>query len=166
MLLAMNAVVAVSAHASEVVTIPASAALPTDGDPSVCVPEPLFGFWGPPGGQCYLDFPLSIPAGRTIQQVAIVHATDSMNPQSPFVLAYVGGVKYSTPTQQIQKFLWSSLDYVPDGTYDVHRLMGQVLSPKGGFVYPDSFVVAADTAYHVFVQIENTGLVGIQVTYN
>jgi hypothetical protein len=165
--LSLSAAAAITANASEVLTIPAHAALPTDGDPSACVASAVFGFWGPTGGQCYLDFPLTIPVGHTIQQIAVVHSTNAMNPAGAFISSFVGTLTFSSvPAQENQLFLWSSFGQVlPSGSYDRHQLMAQVAAPKGT-LYPDSFPIVAGTTYHVFVQLENTYLAGIEVTYN
>jgi len=156
---------AICANASEVLTIPASAAHPYDGDPSACIPGANY-YWGPDGATCYLTVPLTIPVGHTIQQVAIVHSTDSMIPGAPFIQSFVGDLRYASPLANDTHFLWTSWDYVPDGTFEAHRLMKQIVVPGGGTTYPDAFVVAPDTAYYVFLQIENESFWGVRVTYN
>jgi len=152
----------VSAHA-EVVNIPWSAALPTNADPDhQCVPSFPDSF-GSDSDECYLAFPLSIPVGHTIQQIAVYHGTDNMFPGGqPYFYAHLETVTTAPTATESSKFSWESSNAVPTDTIQTHRLMMQVNN-----IYFDQFQVAPKTTYQVVVALMNGASVsGIEVTYN
>lgn len=160
-ILAANAAGAAAAHASEFVTIPWSAAFQTNPGPNECIPYFPY-FFGSTASECYVDFPLSIPAGRTIQQISVLHGTDNQLPVGqPYIEAYLEIVTLLPAAGDTLKFLWNSVDVVPSGTFDRHPLMAQF-----GKNYYDQFQVATYTTYHVLVALQNGAQVaGIEVIY-
>jgi hypothetical protein len=159
--LAANALAVMSAHA-EVLNIPWSAALQTTDNPA-CTPYQPFAFGSSTlGGQCYVDFPVSLPVGRTIQQIAVLHGSDNTNPANqPYFEALLDVVTLLPAIDETEKFLWTSTAPVPTGLVDRHQLMAQA---KG--IYFDQFQVLGYTQYHVIVSLDYGAFVsGIEVTY-
>lgn len=161
LVLATTAVGAISAHA-EVVNIPWSAAIQATPNPEDCAIYFPLGF-GTGSNECYVDFPLSIPVGHTIEQIAVLHSTDNMFPNGqPFIEAFLSVATLAPAWNDAGKFAWSSSNAVPTGTIDRHTLMAQF-----GKVYVDQFVVAPSTNYTVHVSLQYGAAVsGIEVTYN
>lgn len=155
---ALLAVASMSAVASQVINIPASAATPASSNTDLCQAGVMYYYaydW-----ECYVYFPITVPVGHTIQQIAIDHETGA---NAPFINAFLFGIDHAT--QQTQAFNWISFDPVPPGTIDRHPLMQEIITPHGT-AYPDAFQVAPNTLYSVVVAIQNHGVSGIEVTYN
>lgn len=157
MVFAANAIGAMSARASEVVSIPWSAALQTSPSPDDCIPYLPY-VYGSTSNECYLTFPLSIPVGHTILGIAVTHGTDNMFPGGqPFFFAYLDVSTLVPATNDVEKFIWTSSSVVPSGTFDKHPLMTHL----------DQFPVLPNTIYQVVVGLANgADVAGIEVTYN
>jgi hypothetical protein len=157
--------VGISAHA-EIVNIPASAGMQGSNPNNQCsVSLGSFGVSNQaPAAACAFEVPISVPAGRTVLQIDVIHSTNS-NCANPYVEAALWSVDYSTSLPTIS-FPWSSSAYVtPDGKMQATHLMAQVAGPKTT-LYPDAFVVQAKTMYNVVATVENCASVaGLQVTY-
>jgi hypothetical protein len=155
--LAATSLASLSAHA-EVITIPFSASLPRYVDGETCIDETLsFASGGEP---CLLRFPLTVPVGKSVQQIAVMYSTNSLFPGTPSIEAWLEIVNID-PAFETQAFLWSSDATVPDGTIATHRLMSTL---KG---YPDQFAVPSNRTYQVVVHMWNgVSVQAVQVTYN
>lgn len=115
------------------------------------------------GYECYVYFPVTVPVGHTIQQIAVLHGTGPMDPNSPpFIHAYLSSVDQQVNTSQ--NFLWQSTAVFPL-TIDRHPLMQEIITAHGT-VYPDAFQVAAKTTYNVIVAVQYHSVVGLEITYN
>lgn len=120
------------------------------------------GAFAGPGGVCYIEIPISIPAGRTIEQVSVIHGSFSFLP-SPYVLAGLWSTATNGPIDDNFLFYWESSDYVPDDTVQRTHLMTQNLI---GTTYPDAFTVDANRMYTVDFNVSGATFVsGLQVTY-
>ncbi len=149
----------IAAHADEL-DIPASAAQ-MGGDPmgSACVVQNgMYGITSEPVvGFCDFIFPLTIPAGRTIQQITVLHGT--LGPPPSYISANLTTLNTSAFTSATE-FQWGSTSQVPSGL-QATRLMLQTK-----FGYPDAFVTQVNTTYQVVVHVEQGAFVdGLQVTY-
>jgi hypothetical protein len=103
---------------------------------------------------------LNVPVAHSVQQIAVLYETNTLYPGAPSIQAWLEKVNIS-PAYETSAFLWSSSDYLPDGTIDSHRLMSTL---KG---FPDQFVVSPNVIYQVVVKmLDGVGVYGIQVTYN
>jgi hypothetical protein len=164
-LIALCAWIAIPAYASETIYIPASAAHPDLTDPSNnCKIESDGAFYAmtPAPYLCKLYFPITIPAGHTIQQIGIVHGDLAPAVPNPTTAAFL--LTSQIPTGLDQKFWWSSVIPIPNNTLEVTPIMAQTLVPK--FPYPDAFVVQSDTTYVVAVLVQNgSHVAGVQITY-
>jgi hypothetical protein len=159
--LAASVMGAVSAKA-EVLNVPSSAATTGDTVYPPCVAQGTFGFVAG-YGTCNVRFAINVPVGHTIEQISVVHSTDSTI-SSPSIIASLVPVLLQ-PLDFGQEFYWSSVDYVPDNTVGINNLMTQTAT-KGGILYPDQFQVQPNTLYNVSVQLQNgAGVQGILVTY-
>jgi len=157
-LMALISVAGATAARAETVTIPYSAALPRYVAGENCIDGTLS--WSSDNQPCLLRFPLTVPAGHNIQQILVLHTTNSLFPGTPSIQAWVEKVSIN-PAVESGAFLWSSSAYVPDGTIDSHPLMSTL---KG---FPDQFAVSSNVIYQVVVDMFNgAGLYGIQVIYN
>jgi hypothetical protein len=155
--LALSSYVAIPAHA-EVLNIPGSAAIYSGFPGNDCGSDPGLGIFT--YSICDFDIPLTIPAGHTIQQISVVHATANLDP-NPVIGAQLFHVDFVTSSSGYQ-FAYGSVDHVPDGTFQVSRLMAQ--TKFGG--YPDAFLVQPNTLYKVVLHLETGALAtGLQVTY-
>lgn len=160
LLLAASATCAISAHA-DTVTIPWSAALQTNPGPQVCFPSFPYVFTS---GQdeCYLSFPLSIPVGHTIEQIAVIYTTNDALPGQPFFQTWLEADTLIPSGGEKESFFWTTTAETPTATFEKHLLMIQL-----GKLYPDQFQVAPDTIYHVHVALMNGAAIGgVEVTYN
>jgi hypothetical protein len=157
--LALGAYAAIPAHA-EVLNIPASAAIYTGSPGSEC--GTYVGIGIATSSICDFEIPLTVPVGHTIQQVSVVHGTDNnIFLPPPVISASLSTLDFATPFVGGQ-FSWSSFDYLPNGVFQVTRLMAQT---KFG-AYPNAFLVQPNTMYEVVLHIEGTAFAtGLQVTY-
>ena len=116
------------------------------------------------GPSCWLQIPISIPVGRTIEQLTVFHSNGDV--PFPFIEASLHIVGMSTnPTSEEVKFAWNSNVDLFNGDVARQPMMAQ-LPIKGGYVYPDQFPVVANTMYTLVVQLENKAAIeGLQVTY-
>jgi len=168
-MLALAAYSAVPAQASEVLNIPFSAAYSREDSPNNCAPNFGFGLASPAPApvSCYLEFPLTVPVGRTIKQISVLHGTDEFL-ANPFIEAYVAVQPIAAPWGgfQTQLFYWSSNAQVASGTVASERLMAQTGVPPL-VSYPDAFVTQSNRMYHVIMHLVNGAYVaGLQVTYD
>jgi hypothetical protein len=155
--LALSSYAAIPAHA-EVLNIPGSAAIYSGYPGNDCGSDPGVGIFS--WTICDFEIPLTIPAGHTIQQISVVHGTANLYP-NPEIEAQLLHVDF-VPGGYVWQFPWSSVDHVPDGEFQVSRLMAQ--TKFGG--YPDAFLVQPNTIYKVVLHIESGALAtGLQVTY-
>lgn len=147
------------AQASQVLTIPFSSALAHVDSLDSC--DNNFPYnWRAGTNGCALTFPLTIPAGHVIHQISVLHSTDNSYPFPNFRAAVE--VFDLQAYSWHESFIWTSFDFVPDGTIDNHRLMSQTK-----FGYPDEFSVVPNTNYSVQILVAQGGSVeGIQVTYD
>jgi hypothetical protein len=158
---ALFGAVAVSAHA-ETVNLPASAAL-MNGEyvnSNCIVADPVNGITaGDFAGICDMQFPVQLPAGRTLQQIEVVYGAINNGP-APFLDVHLGTVDFTTGMSD-SRFPWLA-NLMPGGTFHTKRLMQQT---KVG-AYPDAFVVQQNTMYQVFVHLENGAYItGLRITY-
>ena len=113
---------------------------------------------------CYVEFPISVPVGHSIQQIAILHSTDNSF-LFPLVTATLQ-VTHLSPLSTSPEFSWISVDPVFTGSVDDHKLMSEIVS-RGGTVYVDQFVVEPKTMYSVILQLQNGAAVeGVEITYH
>ncbi|HJT99422.1 MAG TPA: hypothetical protein VJ696_13985 [Rhodanobacteraceae bacterium] len=160
--LALLAIGASSAHA-DVVNIPASAGMQSGASSNRC--SVSLGTLGiTTTDTCAFELPISIPVGRTIQQIDIIHSTNS-SCTDPYLEAALWSVDYSTSRPTIS-FPWSSSEHVsPDGMQQSNHLMAEMAGSRT-MIYPDAFVVQPDTMYNVVIMVEDCAQVaGLQVTY-
>ena len=161
-MLMLVGVTASYAHA-DVLYIPFSTGLSGNSVSPACN-NYLANFFMSNGPNCWAQIPISIPAGRTIQQLTLFHGNGAA--PGPFIEAslHVVNMSTSTPGEDV-KFAWNSNVALIDGEVERRAMMVQV-PIKGGTVYPEQFPVAANTMYTVVVQLANGAAVeGVQVTY-
>ena len=151
-----------SAGASQVVNIPWSAAMPVTQNTDLCQTMQPFAYFAF-DTECYVWFPISVPVGHTIQQIAVIHMTDSMNPNPPLIFAVLDTMDHAQNESQL--FYWSSTNPVAANTLERRPLMQEIVT-KSGTVYPDAFQVAPNTMYSVLVGLTNHGVSAIELTYN
>lgn len=110
---------------------------------------------------CIVMFPISVPVGHSIKQIAVIHDNNSNYPD-PSIVAYLDAREFQAPYGYDVEFYWSSSTPVVAGTIETTRLMSQL-----GNTYYDTFTAAGDVIYNVAVQLNHGAIVhGIQVTYN
>ncbi len=158
---ALFGAVAASAHA-ETVNLPASAAL-VNGEyvnSNCVVADPVNGIRaGDFAGICDMQFPVQLPAGRTLQQIEVVYGATVTGP-APFLDTHLGTVDFTTGLSD-SRFPWFG-NLMQGGSFHTRRLMQQT---KLG-AYPDAFVVQQNTMYQVFVHLESGAYVtGLRITY-
>ena len=109
---------------------------------------------------CVVDFPLTVPVGRTIQQISVVHGLDFLTYAFDKIEAKLVVMSYQPPQQiNTTMFDWVSTS---NTIIDTHPMMAQF-----GKLYPDQFQVLANTAYQVEVTLSPGAQVSaIVVTYN
>ncbi len=159
----LSALFVTPAFATDTLYIPASAANPAAGDPD------FYCYVGPPGisftasqaaTYCEVGFPLTIPVGHTIKQIAVIHA-DTGNFADPYIQTYLDIRQTFPPYSPSSMFFWDSTTPVPGGTVATTKLMAQV-----GKTYPDAFVVQMGNLYTVIVRVaEGARVDGLQITY-
>lgn len=159
--LAFNAYASV--HASEVLNIPASAAIERHADQQdQCDIELGVSILAeaPTPASCYLDFPIMIPANRTIDQIAVYYGSSNLVP-NPSIEAWLATQSVAVPYNNVWSFDWQSSAVVLNGTIASGKLM-----PQAGGKYLAQFLVRTDTMYHVLVHLYNGAwIAGVQVTY-
>lgn len=162
--LVLSSCVVSHAQASEVLNIPSSSAIERHADPLDACNINLGASIGadtPAPSGCFLDFPLTIPAGHTIDQIYVFHGT-AVGVPNPFIDAFVATQAVVPPYNNNWSFDYQSTAAVPAGTIASSRLMAQA-----GKVYVDAFLVRTDTVYHVVVHLVNGAYVsGLQVIYD
>jgi hypothetical protein len=150
--LALFGYVAIPAQA-DTLNMPISAAFMNSGDGSGCQ------IWGWPdgigpkelGAICDFEFPMTIPAGHTVQQIEVIHSGNL-----GFITAFLGTLDFATSATAV-KLQWLSNNSVPPGTYEVSPL---ITSPK------QYFVVQPNTTYRVVLHLEDGGdVAGLRITY-
>lgn len=155
---------------AEVVNIPYSAALQSNPDPDLapnCIPDAGIAphRFTTLGQVCHLDFPLTVPAGHTIQQIFVIHSQSSMYNNDPTcaIEASLAVTTLTTPITTVPKFDWAAPCFLPSGfTVESQPLMAQF-----GKLYPDQFQVLLNTNYQVDVTLTNGAEIeGIAVLYN
>jgi hypothetical protein len=154
----------IASHArADVLYIPFSTGLSGNSVTPACNNYPA-NFFMSDGPHCWAQIPISIPAGRTIQQLTLFHSNGAA--PSPFIEASLHVVTMSTNTPgEDVKFAWNSGVALFNGEVERRAMMVQ-LPIKGGMVYPDQFPVVANTMYTLVVQLNNGAAVeGLQVTY-
>jgi len=157
---ALSGCIGAMAHA-ETMNMPASAAL-MNGDyvnSNCVVADAYHGITAAEiPGICDFQFPVQVPAGRTIQQIEVVYGATNPAPL-PFIETHLGTVDFSTGLSDT-RFQWAG-NLMPGGTFLTKRLMQQT---KIG--YPEAFVVQPNTMYQVFVHLESGAYAtGLRITY-
>jgi hypothetical protein len=160
-LAAICALASVSAHAGTFLNIPAAQATP-NYESTNC------GFWisayysfGQPAGNCTIEFPLTLPAGTTIEQIAVIHGTSYPLLPQPAISVLVRSRGNAFANDQSIMFSWNSTTPVPLNVLAKTNLMAQF-----GKTFPDAFVVQNDTMYQVEITLTDLSYVtGLQVTY-
>jgi hypothetical protein len=159
-MLALSGYAAIPAYA-DVLNIPASAAIYSDTAGNACasVIDAGYGVAGIAG--CDFEIPLTIPVGRTIQQISVVHH-DIIGPiPNPAYSASLTAIDFSTSVVSSGQFPWSWTGFA-NTAYQVTRLMAQT---KFG-AYPDAFLVQPNTMYEVVLHVQGSAIAsGLQVTY-
>ena len=111
------------------------------------------------GGSCQVVFPITLPAGYTIKQIAVLYSGSANVNIDAYVATQAIAAPWSVPSQQ---FSWVSAAPVPAGTVARANLMGQV-----GKSFPDAFSSEPNRMYHVVVDVEGGAMVnGLQVMYD
>lgn len=156
-LVAGCALFAASASA-ETVVIPFQSALPMN---DTCVPTDALG-WHPrdDGDTCIVRFPLSVPVGRRIEQITVLHGTTDYAAASVLDAALT---IYPATTPWQQAFDMFALH---DATvYDAFDVQATRLMAQNGKVYPDAFVAIDDVVYDVSVALSSSAFVaGVKLT--
>jgi hypothetical protein len=158
---AICALASVSAHAGTVLNIPAAQAIPS-ADSSNC------DFWidtyssvEQPAGFCRVEFPLTLPAGTTIEQIAVIHGTSYPLLPQPTISVLVRKMGNDFVNDQSLMFSWNSTTPVPNNVLAKSNMMAQF-----GKIFPDAFVVQSDAMYQVEVTLHDWSYVtGLQITY-
>jgi hypothetical protein len=155
---------AVPAFATDVLNLPASAGVPTSGDPSEnCYMPSGISFVAPFDGTfCEVAFPLSVPVGHTIKQIAVLHG-DNVNFPDPNIHVWLDERQLIAPFGYQVPFTWDngSVQVLPLGSLQMTPLMAQF-----GKLFPDAFVVQPTYSYAVVVHLWHGALVeGLQITY-
>ena len=151
------------ASAAETITIPFSAAMQrTSGTFDACdidlggsifTPDPT-------PAVCSIDFPLTIPAGHTIDQIWVIHGDDGFFPYRQ-IQAWLGTQDSAAPFDSNVLFLWTDSSTPPFGTIVTDHLMAQSYK-----AFPDAFMVAPGTLYHVVVRLYGSAILyGLSVRY-
>lgn len=141
---------------------------------------------GPPSVyKCNLVFPIPLPSGRVIRQIAVLYGAlphedypfltcdeqpnDNPNCWAPqqWIAAYVQETVIAGAGSGVgsQKFYWESSDDVPVGPVAKENLMNEGVTghPK----YPDSFTLQPNRLYQVQVSAAgDTGIVGLRIIYD
>ena len=159
---ALSAAIIAPAYATELVTIPASIAIPASTNPdNDCYVEAAVGFVAEAAfGFCQVDFPLTIPSGHTIKQISVIHGDKNFY-GDPFVYAFLAFTHIGVPYDTASTFYKES--HVP---LIYPAVQGMPLMAQIGKLFPDSFVVQPGAIYHVIVHLERgTTVEGIQVIY-
>ena len=152
----------IAAHASTVLNIPFSAGTATPvagGDPCI---NANIGYAPSTISQCTVDVPIPVPAGHTIQQIAVIHDTSWGGNGPPTIDARLQ-TQSSSPFVHFDKFFWVSQSLASFGT--VNLLMNEIVI-NGSHVYFDQFSTQPDTLYHVTVTLQGSAVFeGLRVTY-
>jgi hypothetical protein len=107
---------------------------------------------------CQIMFPINLPAGTTIQQIAVVHGSDGPAPGLGATLFSIGNASWLDQTAMFSK---SSYISIPSLTLLTMPLMAQIKN-----VYPDAFVMLGNRSYAVRVGMTDGAYVtAIQITY-
>ena len=162
LLVALLTVASASAFATDTLYLPASTANPAVGDAwSDCYSD--FGelFTAPTAGiSCDITFPITLPVGHTIKQIAVIHHDNLVFPNAS-ISAYLQGRQLAPPYQDYDAFFWDQVSPVPSGTRATDRMMAQ-----SGKLYPDAFVVQMGFTYTIHMTVRNGAVIdGLQITY-
>src|SRR4051812_6640829 len=94
---------ATTAHA-DIVNYPASAGMVYDSQ-ACTYSSPTFGVISAlPGIECHIKVPISLPVGRTLQQISVIYATNSMYGPST-IMADLASLDFPQSTMDEQFFL-------------------------------------------------------------
>ncbi len=161
--LALFNLMSFSANASSVLNIPFSAGVTVAQLGEACTMIPGHFYGSEVGTPCNIDFPIEVPVGHSIQQITVIHSTNTAD-SNPFIFAKLAITEFY-PFHVEPYFIWTSTDLVPDGAVDFHNLMTQTTT-KAGTLYPDQFQVLPNTMYHLHVLIQDLAAIeGLQITY-
>jgi hypothetical protein len=158
---------------AETVVIPYSAALqgnqgqddPANNcSPNLSWPAADYRFSSIGISDCRLDFPLQIPVGHTIQQISVIHGTNTLWYANGAIDAKLVVMSFQAPMQTTTTmFDWSAMG---NWLIDSHPLMAQLVT-QYGTVYLEQFQDLPNKAYEVEVALSPGAQVSaIAITYN
>lgn len=154
-------------HAADTMYIPASAAqVHADSATNNCELDLGTSFVASTASpdSCDLDFPISLPIGATIDQIAIAHGDDDQNFATPSIEAWLQTTQVLSPYTGSTQFDKQSSTVVPNGQVALMRLMKQIA--LGNHAYPDAFPIVEGAMYHVIVRLHDGATTqGLQITY-
>jgi hypothetical protein len=154
-------------HAADTMYIPASAAqVHADSATNNCELDlgAFFAASTASPDSCDLDFPISLPIGSTIDQIAIAHGVDDANFAVPSIEAWLQTTEVVSPYTGSTQFEKQAPAVVPKGEVALMRLMRQI--PLSNHMYPDAFPVVEGTMYHVIVRLHDGATTqGLQISY-
>lgn len=159
---------ATPAKASEVLNLSYSAGTGVQDPISLCYTDESEGMTAvdPSPNECRVEFPLTVPVGRTVKQISVLYDTFPTG-VTGFIQAHLTSRKYGTPGAgaYVQEFDWSSSPSVPANTIAVGHLMDQSIGIPTA--YPEAFVVQSNRVYEVTVIVHDSArLTGIRVLYD
>jgi len=159
--MSLSALFVSPAYATDTLYMPPSSAIPSQGDPdNYCYVTAIAIAATQPATFCEVGFPVTIPVGHTIKQIAVMHDDNLLFPD-PYIQAELDTRQMFAPFLYDDQFHWDSQGPVPGGTIVTSRLMAQT-----GKLYPDAFVVQMGIVYTVVVRLVDGAVIdGLQITY-
>jgi hypothetical protein len=150
------------ASAYELLTIPFSAAMERhDDSQDRCAIQVGINLSAstPTPDSCLVDIPIMVPAGRTIDQIWIMHGDQGFYP-NPIAQASLQSQETTFPFNNNIQFIWSDSSPHGSGVFTDH------IMSQAGKLFPDAFVVQNGTIYHVVVRLYNgASFYGLEVRY-
>jgi hypothetical protein len=112
-------------------------------------------------GDCIVAFPINLPAGVRINQIALIHSGD-FGTAAGIVSAQVEQSEFKAPFDSPQPLfpIWDNGAYSPLAPTLTNMMQ------QSGKAFPDAFIVPADRYYAVTVHVARGAVVeGVVVTY-
>jgi hypothetical protein len=118
-----------------------------------------------PNESCWVDVPVALDAGRTIEQVSIFYGNDGAHAD---LHAYVGfkdlrAGAINDSFEGVELFQYASTTNAPQNGMAAGNLMSQA---QTGVTYPDAFEMDPNYSYFVRVMLrKDSEFFGVRVTY-